>query len=116
MPVVEDFDGEAIPQSSNLTIGYLPQESQLDPTKDVRGSVAEGMAAAQAHRVVGKRGDKPAVHEAAAVRMRRPGAKPDIDRLAGPTRIKRLPRIRKPAFAPVRPETYRDIRGLLTHL
>src|SRR5205823_11864820 len=46
--VDKDFDGEAIPQSSNLTIGYLPQEPQLDPTKDVRGNVAEGMAAAQA--------------------------------------------------------------------
>jgi energy-dependent translational throttle protein EttA len=45
--VDKDFDGEAIPQS-NLTIGYLPQEPQLDPTKDVRGNVAEGMAAAQA--------------------------------------------------------------------
>jgi sulfate-transporting ATPase len=45
--VDKDFDGEAIPQS-NLTIGYLPQEPQLDPTKDVRDNVAEGMAAAQA--------------------------------------------------------------------
>src|SRR2546430_961195 len=46
--VDKDFDCEAIPQSPNLTIGYLPQEPQLDPTKDVRGNVAEGMAAAQA--------------------------------------------------------------------
>lgn len=46
--VDKDFDGEAIPQSPNLTIGYLPQEPQLDSTKDVRGNVAEGMAAAQA--------------------------------------------------------------------
>ena len=46
--VDKDFDCEAIPQSPNLTIGYLPQEPQLDPTKDVRGNVVEGMAAAQA--------------------------------------------------------------------
>ncbi len=43
----KDFDGVAIPQP-NLSVGYLSQEPQLDPTKDVRGNVAEGMAAAQA--------------------------------------------------------------------
>lgn len=40
----KEYDGEAIPQS-NLRIGILPQEPQLDPAKDVRGNVEEGVAA-----------------------------------------------------------------------
>ncbi len=39
----KEFDGEAIPMK-NLNIGYLPQEPQLDPTKDVRGNVEEAVA------------------------------------------------------------------------
>ena len=35
--------GEARPQTG-INIGYLPQEPQLDPDKDVRGNVAEGVA------------------------------------------------------------------------
>ncbi len=38
-----DFIGEARPMS-NLKIGYLSQEPQLDPAKDVRGNVEEGLA------------------------------------------------------------------------
>jgi ATP-binding cassette ChvD family protein len=38
-----DFIGEARPMP-NLKIGYLPQEPQLDPAKDVRGNVEEGLA------------------------------------------------------------------------
>ena len=45
--VDKDFDGTAIPQP-NISVGYLSQEPQLDPTKDVRGNVAEGMVATQA--------------------------------------------------------------------
>jgi sulfate-transporting ATPase len=30
-----------------FTVGYLPQEPQLDPTKDVKGNVMEGVAAVQ---------------------------------------------------------------------
>jgi energy-dependent translational throttle protein EttA len=45
--VDKDFDGAAIPQP-NISVGYLSQEPQLDPTKDVRGNVAEGMVATQA--------------------------------------------------------------------
>ncbi len=41
--VDKEFDGEAIPMK-NLNIGYLPQEPQLDPEKDVRGNVEEGVA------------------------------------------------------------------------
>ncbi len=37
----KEFDGEAIP-SSDLKIGYLSQEPQLDPEKDVRGNVEDG--------------------------------------------------------------------------
>ena len=37
-----DIIGEARPQP-DLKIGYLPQEPQLDPTKDVRGNVEEGV-------------------------------------------------------------------------
>ena len=37
-----DIDGEARPQP-DIKIGYLPQEPQLDPDKDVRGNVEEGL-------------------------------------------------------------------------
>ncbi len=39
----KDFDGEARPQPG-INIGYLPQEPELDPEKDVRGNVEEGVA------------------------------------------------------------------------
>ncbi len=39
----QDFDGEARPQPG-IKIGYLPQEPHLDPDKDVRGNVEEGVA------------------------------------------------------------------------
>jgi len=39
-----EIEGEARPQP-NLRIGYLPQEPQLDPAKDVRGNVEEGLGA-----------------------------------------------------------------------
>src|SRR5215475_13446280 len=42
-----DFLGEAFP-AANLRIGYLPQEPQLDPAKDVRGNVEEGVAEVRA--------------------------------------------------------------------
>ena len=37
-----DIHGEARPQLG-IKIGYLPQEPQLDPSKDVRGNVEEGL-------------------------------------------------------------------------
>lgn len=40
--VDQDFNGEARPMP-NLKIGYLPQEPQLDPTKDVLGNVQDGV-------------------------------------------------------------------------
>ena len=42
-----DFNGEARPQPG-IKIGYLPQEPQLDPTKDVRGNVEMGIAETKA--------------------------------------------------------------------
>ena len=39
------FDGEARPQSG-IKVGYLPQEPQLDPEKDVRTAVMEGVGEA----------------------------------------------------------------------
>jgi ATP-binding cassette ChvD family protein len=39
----KDIEGEAIPQTG-LKIGYLPQEPQLDESKDVRGNVEEAVA------------------------------------------------------------------------
>ncbi len=45
--VDQDFDGEAAP-ASGIRIGYLPQEPVLDPTKDVRGNIEEGVAATKA--------------------------------------------------------------------
>jgi ATP-binding cassette ChvD family protein len=41
--VDKEFIGEARPQPG-LKMGYLPQEPQLDETKDVRGNVEEGVA------------------------------------------------------------------------
>ncbi|HEX6928758.1 MAG TPA: energy-dependent translational throttle protein EttA, partial [Gammaproteobacteria bacterium] len=37
-----EIEGEARPQPG-IKIGYLPQEPELDPTKDVRGNVEEGL-------------------------------------------------------------------------
>src|SRR5437868_2015207 len=45
--VDRDFLGEAFP-ADGLRIGYLPQEPQLDPAKDVRGNVEEGVAETRA--------------------------------------------------------------------
>ncbi len=42
-----EFDGEARP-ASNINIGYLPQEPRLNPDKDVRGNVEEGVAETKA--------------------------------------------------------------------
>ena len=39
---VTEFDGEAFP-AAGLTVGYLPQEPQLDPNKSVAGNVDEGV-------------------------------------------------------------------------
>jgi len=41
--VDKEYVGEARPQP-NIHIGYLSQEPQLDPAKDVRGNVEEGIA------------------------------------------------------------------------
>src|SRR5437763_3600999 len=41
--VDDDFQGEASP-AAGLKIGYLSQEPQLDPAKDVRGNVEDGVA------------------------------------------------------------------------
>ncbi|MDH3266892.1 MAG: energy-dependent translational throttle protein EttA [Gammaproteobacteria bacterium] len=38
-----EFDGEARPQPG-IKVGYLPQEPELDASKDVRGNVEEGVA------------------------------------------------------------------------
>ena len=39
---ITEFDGEAFP-AQGLTVGYLPQEPRLDPTKTVSGNVNEGV-------------------------------------------------------------------------
>ncbi|MBT8086286.1 MAG: energy-dependent translational throttle protein EttA [Woeseia sp.] len=39
----KEFEGEARPQPG-INIGYLPQEPELDESKDVRGNVEEGVA------------------------------------------------------------------------
>ncbi|OGL15522.1 MAG: energy-dependent translational throttle protein EttA [Candidatus Rokubacteria bacterium RIFCSPLOWO2_12_FULL_71_22] len=43
----QDFLGEAFP-AAGLRIGHLPQEPVLDPAKDARGNVEEGVAEARA--------------------------------------------------------------------
>jgi energy-dependent translational throttle protein EttA len=45
--VDDDFLGEAFP-ADGLRIGYLPQEPALDPAKDVRGNVEDGVAETRA--------------------------------------------------------------------
>ena len=45
--VDQDFSGEAW-LADGARVGYLPQEPQLDPTKDVLGNVMEGVAATKA--------------------------------------------------------------------
>jgi energy-dependent translational throttle protein EttA len=45
--VDKDFLGEARPLPG-IKVGYLPQEPQLDPAKDVRGNVMEGVKEQQA--------------------------------------------------------------------
>ena len=40
---VDDFVGEARP-ADGIKVGYLPQEPELDPTKDVLGNAMEGVA------------------------------------------------------------------------
>ena len=45
--VDKDFLGEAF-AADGLRIGYLPQEPQLDPAKDVRGNVEDGVAETRA--------------------------------------------------------------------
>src|SRR3989442_450071 len=45
--VDRDFLGEAFP-AEGRRIGYLPQEPQLDPEKDVRGNIEEGVAETRA--------------------------------------------------------------------
>lgn len=39
----KSYEGEARPQAG-IKVGYLPQEPQLDPNKDVRGNVEEGIS------------------------------------------------------------------------
>ncbi len=41
------FNGEAFP-GEGVSVGFLPQEPQLDPNKDVRGNVEEGVAETRA--------------------------------------------------------------------
>jgi len=41
-----DIEGEARPQAG-INVGYLSQEPQLDPDKDVRGNVEEGLGEAK---------------------------------------------------------------------
>ena len=43
----KEFEGEARPQPG-INIGYLPQEPELDASKDVRGNVEEGVAETKA--------------------------------------------------------------------
>ena len=45
--VDQEYEGEARPQPG-INVGYLPQEPQLDPDKDVRGNVEEGLGETKA--------------------------------------------------------------------
>src|SRR6266446_4375509 len=45
--VDREYQGDAR-LTEGFSVGFLPQEPQLDPTKDVRGNVEEGVAAQKA--------------------------------------------------------------------
>src|SRR5262245_26705648 len=45
--VDKDFQGDARP-ADGIRVGYLPQEPELDASKDVRGNVEEAVAAQRA--------------------------------------------------------------------
>ena len=45
--IEKEFIGEAYP-ADGVSIGFLPQEPRLDPSKDVLGNVEEGVAATRA--------------------------------------------------------------------
>src|SRR3712207_2234414 len=45
--VDQKYTGEAFP-GEGVSVGYLPQEPQLNPAKDVKGNVEEGVAATRA--------------------------------------------------------------------
>src|SRR5512133_2963947 len=45
--VDKDFNGEAFP-AGGISIGFLPQEPQLNPSKSVLGNVEEGVAEVRA--------------------------------------------------------------------
>ncbi len=44
---ITEYDGEAWP-AKGVKVGYLPQEPMLDPAKDVRGNVEDGVAETRA--------------------------------------------------------------------
>jgi len=44
----DDFIGEAAPDPS-IKVGYLAQEPELDPTKDVKGNIEEAVSGMKAH-------------------------------------------------------------------
>src|SRR5438876_11878068 len=76
--VDRDFLGEAFP-AEGLRIGYLQQEPQLDPGKDVRGNIEEGVA--------GTRALLPRFEEVSA-RLGEPGEAGEIEKLlAGQGRL-----------------------------
>ncbi|MEQ8196020.1 MAG: ATP-binding cassette domain-containing protein, partial [Rhodospirillales bacterium] len=43
----KDFSGEAWP-ADGVSVGYLPQEPQLDPSKDVEGNIIEALGETKA--------------------------------------------------------------------
>jgi len=43
-----EIEGEARPQAG-INVGFLPQEPMLDPEKDVRGNVEEGLGEIKTH-------------------------------------------------------------------
>src|SRR3989441_1725438 len=69
--VDRDFLGEAFP-AEGLRIGYLQQEPQLDPGKDVRGNIEEGVA--------GGRAPPPPLREGGARGRGPPPAAPSAER------------------------------------
>src|ERR671935_198564 len=94
--VDKDFLGEAFP-ADGLRIGYLPQEPQLDATKDVRGNVEDGVAATRAlltrfEDVSAKLGEAPSAAPKGKRAPREPRAPPPrLGGRAGPRGAGRFP-------------------------
>jgi energy-dependent translational throttle protein EttA len=75
-----EIEGEARPQPG-IHVGYLPQEPQLDPTKDVRGNVEEALAVTSRPRWTGSTPSMPPMPSRTPISMRWPAEQGELENL-----------------------------------